>query len=97
MQDPGIRKFQASSDDNPIQMLLNKRVDYILLNRTLGSMRINGSANTRGQVAWRGTLSADDFWVTFSPKPPPPQSEIGKRLRRGTRPTTRGWAVSAHA
>lgn len=85
MQDPGIRKFQASSDDNLIQMLLNRRVDYILLNRTPGSMRINGSANARGQVVWRGTLSADDFWVAFSQKHPRGQelaNAFGKGLTR---------------
>lgn len=70
MQDARIRKFPAVSDDNLIQMLLSKRVDYILMNRTPGSMRIQATANARGKVVWRGTLSADDFWIAFSRQHP---------------------------
>lgn len=70
MQDPRIRKFPAASDDNLIQMLLSKRVDYILMNRTPGTLRIQTAPNARSHVVWRGTLSADDFWIAFSRQHP---------------------------
>lgn len=73
MQDTRIQKYWASSDDNLIQMLLNKRVDYILLNRTPGWLRIDATPGARGQVAWRGTVSADDFWIAFSRQYPQSQ------------------------
>lgn len=70
VQDSRIRKFWANSDDNLIQMLLGKRVDYILLNRTPGGLRIDATPGAKGYVVRRGTVSADAFWIAFSKKYP---------------------------
>jgi polar amino acid transport system substrate-binding protein len=66
MQDASIRKFGASSDQYLLRMLISGRVDYILLNRTPGDLRINASAEFAGKAKRVGRLSLDSFWVAFS-------------------------------
>jgi polar amino acid transport system substrate-binding protein len=68
--DPRISKFPANSDENLIDMLLSKRVDFILMNRTPGWLRIDGMPAAKGRIAYRGQLSADQFWIAFSKKSP---------------------------
>lgn len=68
--DPQIIKFAANSDENLIEMLLNKRVDFILMNRTPGWLRIDSMPSAKGRVAYRGELAADHFWIAFSKKSP---------------------------
>lgn len=70
MHDGRIQKSVALSDAALIRMLLAKRVDYILLNRTPGWMRIDGSPDFKGQVKRVGVLSMDGFWVAFSKQHP---------------------------
>jgi len=70
MRDPRIQRFTATSDANLLRMLISGRVDYILLNRTPGWMRIDASPEFRGKVTRRGKLSADAFWIAFSKSHP---------------------------
>ncbi|MBT9495478.1 MAG: amino acid ABC transporter substrate-binding protein [Paucibacter sp.] len=70
MHDSRIQKFVAVSDAALIRMLLAKRVDYILLNRTPGWMRIENTPEFKGQVKRVGLLSMDGFWVAFSKQHP---------------------------
>jgi len=70
MRDARIQKFTATSDANLLRMLVNGRVDYILLNRTPGWMRINASPEFRGKVVRRGIVSMDAFWIAFSREHP---------------------------
>lgn len=82
VQDARIRKFWANSDDNLIQMLLGKRVDFILLNRTPGGLRIDATPGAKGQVVRRGTVSTDDFWIAFS-KQYPDAPQLAKAFGKG--------------
>jgi polar amino acid transport system substrate-binding protein len=70
MHDSRIQKSVAVSDAALIRMLLAKRVDYILLNRTPGGMRINNTPEFKGKAKRVGLLSMDGFWVAFSKQHP---------------------------
>jgi polar amino acid transport system substrate-binding protein len=70
MHDGRIQKSVAVSDAALIRMLLAKRVDYILLNRTPGWMRIDSTPDFKGQIKRVGVLSMDGFWVAFSKQHP---------------------------
>lgn len=70
MHDARIQKFSAVSDAALIRMLLNKRVDYILLNRTPAWLRIDNTPEFRGQLRRTGLISMDGFWVAFSKQHP---------------------------
>ncbi len=70
MHDSRIQKFSAVSDTALIRMLLSRRVDYILLNRTPGWMRIDSSPDFRGKVRRTGLVSMDGFWLAFSKQHP---------------------------
>lgn len=70
MHDARIKKFSAVSDAALIRMLLSKRVDYILLNRTPAWLRIDNTAEFRGQLRRTGLISMDGFWVAFSKQHP---------------------------
>lgn len=70
VNDSRISKFPANSDDNLIQMFLSKRVDYVVMNRTPGWLRIDATDAARGRLVHRGALSADEFWIAFSKKYP---------------------------
>ncbi|MBY0413869.1 MAG: transporter substrate-binding domain-containing protein [Bdellovibrionales bacterium] len=66
MHDVEIVKYTANSDASLIKMLLNNRVDYILLNRMPGYLRISQDPESRGKVVLRGKISTDAFWIAFS-------------------------------
>jgi len=70
MHDSRIQKFSAVSDGALVRMLLSKRVDYILLNRTPGWMRIDATPEARNQIKRVGLVSMDGFWVAFSKQHP---------------------------
>ncbi|MEJ6003263.1 substrate-binding periplasmic protein [Paucibacter soli] len=70
MHDGRIHKFSATSDAALLRMLVNKRVDYILLNRTPGWLRIDAAPEFRGRVKRVGLLSMDGFWIAFSRQHP---------------------------
>ena len=70
VNDSRISKLPANSDDNLIQMFLSKRVDYVVMNRTPGWLRIDATDAARGRLVHRGALSADEFWIAFSKKYP---------------------------
>lgn len=70
MHDSRIQKSVAVSDAAAVRMLLAKRVDYILLNRTPGWLRIDSTPDFKGQVKRVGLLSMDGFWVAFSKQHP---------------------------
>jgi polar amino acid transport system substrate-binding protein len=74
MHDSRIKKSVAVSDAALIRMLLAKRVDYILLNRTPGWIRIDNTADFKGQIKRVGLLSMDGFWVAFSKQHPQGES-----------------------
>ncbi|MCV2360534.1 transporter substrate-binding domain-containing protein [Paucibacter sp. TC2R-5] len=74
MHDSRILKSVAVSDAALIRMLLAKRVDYILLNRTPGGMRINNTPEFKGRAKRVGLLSMDGFWVAFSKQHPQGES-----------------------
>ena len=50
VNDSRISKFPANSDDNLIQMFLSKRVDYVVMNRTPGWLRIDATDAARGRL-----------------------------------------------
>ncbi len=75
MHDSRIQKFSAVSDTALIRMLLSRRVDYILLNRTPGWMRIDNTPDFRAKLRRTGIVSMDGFWLAFSK-----QSPQGERL-----------------
>jgi polar amino acid transport system substrate-binding protein len=66
MTDPLITRYGASSDQQLLRMLVAGRVDYILLNRLPGELRISANPAFRGQVKFVGKLSTDNFWLAFS-------------------------------
>ncbi len=66
MQDTAIKKYSATSDQYLLKMLISGRVDYILLNRSPGYWRINGSPEFVGKVKRVGMISLDGFWIAFS-------------------------------
>ncbi|MDT8999800.1 transporter substrate-binding domain-containing protein [Paucibacter sp. APW11] len=70
MHDARIQKFSALSDAALIRMLIGKRVDYILLNRTPGWLRIDGTPEFQGRLKRVGLISMDGFWVAFSKEHP---------------------------
>ncbi len=70
MHDSRIQKSVAVSDAALIRMLVAKRVDYILLNRTPGWLRIDNTPEFKGQIKRVGVLSMDGFWVAFSKQHP---------------------------
>lgn len=70
LHDSRIQKFGAVSDAGLIRMLLGKRVDYILLNRTPGWQRIEASPEFRGRLQRVGLISMDGFWIAFSKNHP---------------------------
>lgn len=70
MQDTAIKKHSATSDQYLLKMLLSGRVDYILLNRSPGHWRINGSPEFAGKAKRVGTISLDGFWIAFSKQHP---------------------------
>jgi polar amino acid transport system substrate-binding protein len=82
MRDPRIQRFTATSDTNLLRMLLTGRVDYILLNRTPGWMRIDASPEFRGKVVRRGIVSADAFWIAFA-KTHPDGPALAQAFGRG--------------
>lgn len=66
MENPNITRFGATSDDQLIQMVAAKRVDYVLLNEMPGYLRINRIPAAAGKVKKVGTVSLDGFWIAFS-------------------------------
>lgn len=70
LRDSRIQKFSAVSDAALMRMLLNHRVDYILLNRTPGWLRIDNAPEFRGKISRVGLVSMDGFWVAFSKQHP---------------------------
>lgn len=70
MQDTAIKKHSATSDQYLLKMLLSGRVDYILLNRSPGYWRINGSPEFAGKAKRVGMISMDGFWIAFSKQHP---------------------------
>jgi len=70
MQDTAIKKHSATSDQYLLKMLLSGRVDYILLNRSPGYWRINGSPEFAGKAKRVGMISLDGFWIAFSRQHP---------------------------
>lgn len=66
MENPKITRFGATSDDQLIQMVAAKRVDFVLLNEMPGYLRINRIPGAAGKVKKVGTVSLDGFWIAFS-------------------------------
>lgn len=77
MSDPLITRYSASSDHQLLKMLLAGRVDYILLNRLPGMLRIAGDPAFSGKVQRVGRVSMDGFWLAFSKAHPDGQRLSG--------------------
>ncbi len=82
MTDPRITRYGASSDQQLLRMLLARRVDYILLNRLPGELRIQDNPAFRGKVKFVGKLSTDSFWLAFS-KAHPDGRRLSQVFERG--------------
>lgn len=66
MENPKITRFATTSDDQLIQMVAAKRVDFVLLNEMPGYLRISRIPGAAGKVRKVGTISMDGFWIAFS-------------------------------
>jgi polar amino acid transport system substrate-binding protein len=82
MTDPHVTRYGASSDQQLLRMLMARRVDYILLNRLPGELRINANSAFRGKVKFVGKLSTDNFWLAFS-KSHPDGRRLSQVFERG--------------
>ncbi len=65
-QNDKILKFSAKSDHMLLDMLLARRVDYILINTAPAYLRLNTLGKPLSQFAKVGTLSVDGFWIAFT-------------------------------
>ena len=70
LTDPLITRYGASSDHQLLKMLVAGRVDYILLNRMPGTLRIAADPAFSGKVKRVGKVSVDGFWLAFSKSHP---------------------------
>lgn len=70
MHDNSITKYSATSDQLLLKMLVSGRVDFILLNRTPGYLRISTQPEFQGKAKHVGVISLDAFWIAFSKKHP---------------------------
>lgn len=84
MTDPLITRYGASSDHQLLKMLVAGRVDYILLNRMPGMLRIAGDPAFNGKVKRVGKVSVDGFWLAFS-KVHPDGQRLSGVFERGLR------------
>ena len=96
MTDPLITRYGASSDQLLLKMLVAGRVDYILLNRMPGELRIAASPAFRGKVKRVGTVSVDSFWLAFS-KAHPDGQRLSEVFERGLRQFKRDGRYQAMA
>lgn len=84
MTDPLITRYGASSDHQLLKMLMAGRVDYILLNRMPGMLRITADPAFHGKVRRVGKVSMDGFWLAFS-KAHPDGQRLSAVFERGLR------------
>ncbi|QPF72826.1 transporter substrate-binding domain-containing protein [Roseateles sp. DAIF2] len=82
MRDPLIRRHGATSDKLLLRMLVNQRVDFILLNTMPGLLRLQGEPALQGKVRRLGKISQDGFWVAFS-KAHPEGRQLAEQFGRG--------------
>ena len=82
MTDPLITRYGASSDHQLLKMLVAGRVDYILLNRMPGMLRITADPAFQGKVRRVGKVSMDGFWLAFS-KAHPDGQRLSAVFERG--------------
>jgi len=75
LQNKKIKMFGVTSDHNQLNMLVNGRIQYALINTTPGIMIVNKDPKLSGKVKLVGRLSDDNFWIAFSKNHPD-----GKRL-----------------
>ncbi len=75
LQNKKIKMFGVTSDHNQLNMLVNGRIQYALINTTPGIMIVNQDPKLSGKVKLVGRLSDDNFWIAFSKNHPD-----GKRL-----------------
>lgn len=66
LDNPRIVKYPVNSDALQLQMLVNGRVKYALLNTMPAYLRINAQVDLRDKVRRVGRVSNDGFWVAFS-------------------------------
>lgn len=82
MRNPKVTRVSAASDDNLLQMLAARRVDYILINTLPAYVRLASMPTVKGQVKRVGVVSQDAFWVAFSKKHPDGQ-RMCQRFEQG--------------
>lgn len=75
LENKKIKLFGVASDHQQLNMLVNGRIQYALINTMPGATITNKDAKLKGRVKIVGHLSDDDFWIAFSKKHPD-----GKRL-----------------
>jgi polar amino acid transport system substrate-binding protein len=69
MQNPKIERAVAQSDAYLLNMLIKRRVDFIIMNTLPGQLRILDE-KLGPQIERVGMISLDGFWLSFSKKHP---------------------------
>lgn len=68
--DPGIRKVVAATESQLIDMLLDRQVDYILMNTLPGLLHLQQHGAAGKRVQRLGVVGMDAFLLAFSRKHP---------------------------
>lgn len=69
MENPKIERAVAQSDAYLLNMLIKRRVDFIIMNTLPGQLRILDE-NLGSQIERVGMISLDGFWLSFSRQHP---------------------------
>lgn len=81
-QNERIRKVEAKSDQQLLQMLRSGRVDFILINTLPAWLRMAGDPALRDALMRVGVVSQDGFWVAFT-KATPDGQRLSQRFEQG--------------
>lgn len=81
-QNPRIRKVEAKSDQQLLEMLRSGRVDFILINTLPAWLRMSTQPALRQAVGRVGVVSQDGFWVAFT-RAQPDGERLSQRFEQG--------------
>lgn len=66
MENPGILHYGVETEHRLIQMLVAKRLDFIVLGEMPGQLKISQIPEANDNLRKVGVISSDNFWVAFS-------------------------------